>query len=133
MITTHPIVQEFPEYLDKIKDLYHHNEEFQVLLGSYHSLDKEIFEIEKGEIAFAECLILDYENSKTTLDMILYQGYNRQIRKMLEMTGHKVTSLKRTGHACIMLGALKKGKFRFMNNKEVDNLYKYLKNLEAKA
>ncbi|WP_396174444.1 YdcH family protein [Flavobacterium sp.] len=50
MITTHPIVQEFPEYLDKIKDLYHHNEEFQVLLGSYHSLDKEIFEIEKGEI-----------------------------------------------------------------------------------
>jgi len=25
-------------------------EEFQVLLGSYHTLDKEIYEIEKGEI-----------------------------------------------------------------------------------
>lgn len=50
MITTHPIIQEFPEFLDKIKDLYLHNEEFQALLGTYHSLDTEIFEIEKGEI-----------------------------------------------------------------------------------
>ena len=50
MISKHPILEEFPEYSEKIKDLYHHNEEFQVLLGSYHSLDKEIFEIEKGEI-----------------------------------------------------------------------------------
>ena len=50
MITTHPIVKEFPEFLDKIQDLYHHNEEFQVLLTTYHSLDQEIYEIEKGEI-----------------------------------------------------------------------------------
>lgn len=50
MITTHPIVQEFPEFLNKIKDLHNHNEEFQVLLSSYHTLDKEIFNIEKGEI-----------------------------------------------------------------------------------
>jgi uncharacterized protein len=50
MITTHPIVNEFPEYLDKIKDLYHHNEEFLVLLRSYSAIDQEIYEIEKGEI-----------------------------------------------------------------------------------
>lgn len=50
MISKHPIFQEFPEYLDKIKNLYLHNEEFQVLLASYHLLDTEIFEIEKGEI-----------------------------------------------------------------------------------
>jgi uncharacterized protein YdcH (DUF465 family) len=50
MISKHPIIQEFPEHLDKIKDLYHHNEEFQVLLSSYNTLDEEIFEIEKGEI-----------------------------------------------------------------------------------
>jgi uncharacterized protein YdcH (DUF465 family) len=50
MISKHPILEEFPEYSDKIKDLYHRNEEFQVLLASYHSLDNEIFEIEKGEI-----------------------------------------------------------------------------------
>ncbi|RAR47305.1 YdcH family protein [Flavobacterium lacus] len=50
MISKHPILEEFPDYSEKIKDLYHHNEEFQVLLSSYHLLDNEIFEIEKGEI-----------------------------------------------------------------------------------
>lgn len=50
MISKHPILEEFPEYSEKIKDLYHRNNEFQVLLNSYHSLDNEIFEIEKGEI-----------------------------------------------------------------------------------
>jgi pseudouridine synthase len=87
-------------------------------------------EIEKGKIAKAEAVIISYENNETTLDMVLYQGYNRQIRKMLEAVGHPVLALKRFQHACINLGALKKGKFRFMNNKEVDNLKKYLKNIE---
>lgn len=50
MIQTHPIVVEFPEFADKIKDLYHQNEEFQVFMNSYHSLDEEIYHIEKGEI-----------------------------------------------------------------------------------
>jgi len=50
MISTHPIVAEFLAFLDKIQDLYHHNGEFRLLLGSYHKLDEAIFEIEKGEI-----------------------------------------------------------------------------------
>jgi uncharacterized protein YdcH (DUF465 family) len=50
MITKHPLLEEFPEFAEKIKDLYHHNEEFQVLMSSYNTLDTEIFEIEKGEI-----------------------------------------------------------------------------------
>jgi uncharacterized protein YdcH (DUF465 family) len=50
MIQTHPIVAEFPEFTDKIKNLYQHNEEFQVLMNSYHLLDEEIYHIEKGEI-----------------------------------------------------------------------------------
>lgn len=87
-------------------------------------------EIEKGKIAFAEGVILGYENNETALELVLYQGYNRQIRKMLEKVGHSVTMLKRVQHGCINLGGIKKGKFRFMNNKEVDNLYKYLKNIE---
>ncbi len=50
MISKHPILQDFPEYVAKIRDLFQHNEEFQVLLSSYSTLDTEIFEIEKGEI-----------------------------------------------------------------------------------
>ena len=49
MITKHPIYQDFPEYADKIKDLYHHNDEFQVLLHSYTELDTKIYKIETDE------------------------------------------------------------------------------------
>jgi len=49
IITKHPIYQDFPEYADKIKDLYHHNDEFQVLLHSYTDLDTKIYKIETDE------------------------------------------------------------------------------------
>ena len=50
MISKHPLLDEFPQFVKKIKDLYHHNEEFQMLMSSYNALDTEIFEIEKGDI-----------------------------------------------------------------------------------
>lgn len=90
-------------------------------------------EIEKGKIAYAQGAIYNYENGISTLELVLHQGYNRQIRKMLDIVGHPVVSLKRVQHANITLGALKKGKFRFMKTKEVDNLYKYLKNIEKNS
>lgn len=49
MITKHPIYQDFPEYADKIKNLYHNNDEFQVLLHSYTDLDEKIYKIETDE------------------------------------------------------------------------------------
>ena len=50
MITKHPIYQDFPEYADKIKNLYHQSDEFQVLLHSYTELDEKIYKIEKDEV-----------------------------------------------------------------------------------
>ena len=49
MITKHPIYQDFPEFVDKIKELYHSNDEFQVLLHSYTELDTKIYKIETDE------------------------------------------------------------------------------------
>lgn len=72
MITTHPIVKEFPEYLDKIQDLYHNNEEFQVLLGSYHTLDEEIFEIEKGEIPATDAVLTHKRKDRVFLKDEIY-------------------------------------------------------------
>lgn len=121
---THPKV--------KVPKIYRVVAEGKVTINDLQEFQKGI-EIEKGKIAYAEGAILDYEYGKTTMDLVLYQGYNRQIRVMLEMVGHPVVMLKRIQHACINLGALKKGKFRFMNNKEVENLYKYLKNIEKES
>ena len=45
--------------------------------------------------------IIEYKDSKTVLEIVLYQGYNRQIRKMAEKLNHPVISLKRIAHAQI--------------------------------
>ncbi|HSA07482.1 MAG TPA: pseudouridine synthase [Candidatus Gastranaerophilales bacterium] len=87
---------------------------------------KKGIEIEKGKIAYAEAKILEYKNSVTTLEMVLFQGYNRQIRRMLEDVEHPVLALKRFSHACIELGSLNKGKYRYLIKKEIQDLYNYL-------
>jgi len=126
------LIQKLTHPKAKVPKIYRVVAEGKITINDLHIFEKGL-EIEKGQIAYAEAQILDYENNSTTLDMVLYQGYNRQIRKMLDMVGHPVISLKRTQHGSINLGALKKGKFRFMKPKEVDGLVKYLKNLEKLA
>lgn len=84
-------------------------------------------EIEKGKIAYAEAVILDYFKSETTLEIVLYQGYYRQIRRMMDILRHPVITLKRTAHANIVLTGLDRGKYRYLSRQEVEELYNYLK------
>lgn len=126
------LIQQLTHPKAKVPKMYRAVVEGKVTINNLQEFEKGI-EIEKGKIAFAEGVILDYEGGFTTLDLVLYQGYNRQIRRMFELVKHPVVMLKRTQHANISLGALKKGKFRFMNNKEVDNLFRYLNNIEKES
>lgn len=57
--------------------------------------------------------------SKNGFKIILKQGRNRQIRKMVGKTGNKVDMLKRVRMANINLGGLKEGKWRYLTDKEV--------------
>ncbi len=60
--------------------------------------------------------------SKTTFRIILKQGRNRQIRKMVAALGTKVETLERVRIADISLGSLKPGKWRYLNPKEIQAL-----------
>lgn len=93
------------------------------------SLNKGI-EIEKGKIAYADVLVLECDKTKTTMQMTLYQGYNRQIRKMMDKINHPVMNLKRIAHANIVLQGLDKGQYRYLNKNEVRDLFNYLKKAE---
>jgi 23S rRNA pseudouridine2605 synthase len=101
---------------------------------SHQDLDrmKKGIELEKGKTAYADAVVLECSNQTTTLEMTLYQGYYRQIRRMLKILNHSVTALKRVSHANIVLFGLDRGKYRYLSGKEVDELYNYLKNLEKK-
>ena len=62
-------------------------------------------------------------NAKT-FRIILRQGMNRQIRRMCEYLGYKVTKLKRIRFINIELGGLELGKWRYLTADEKKDLLK---------
>ncbi len=67
--------------------------------------------------------VFDMTEDKTCLLMILYEGRNRQIRKMCELCDLVITRLTRVEIGSIKLDNLKTGECRFLTNAEVDALY----------
>lgn len=90
-------------------------------------------EIEPGKIAYADVTLLDMTSKETSLHIILYQGMNRQIRKMVEHFGYEVKSLKRIRHATIVLDGLKRGEFKPINPRQIKELKSFLDKVEENA
>ena len=63
-----------------------------------------------------------------TFKIILHQGLNRQIRRMCEYLGYKVTRLKRIRFMNIRLGDLESGKWRHLTDEEKKELLKDITN-----
>lgn len=89
-------------------------------------------EIEQGKIAYAEVAVLEISNKSTMMQVVLYQGMNRQIRKMFDFIGFEVVSLKRVQHATISLEGLKKSQFKPIKPIQIRELKRYLAKLGQK-
>ena len=63
--------------------------------------------------------VISKEKQLTVLEMTLYEGRNRQIRKMCEMADLRINRLCRIAMGEVKLGELKVGKWRFLTDKEV--------------
>ncbi len=63
---------------------------------------------------------------KYTFSIILTQGLNRQIRRMSEVLGYKVTSLKRVRIMNLELGNIKTGTYREVTKEELTSLKRSL-------
>jgi len=57
------------------------------------------------------------------LEMTLFEGRNRQIRKMCEAVGLRVLSLQRVAIGKLRLGTLPLGKWRELTTEEVAYLF----------
>ena len=57
----------------------------------------------------------------------IYEGKNRQIRRMCEAVGLELVRLKRTAIGDLRLGMLPQGKWRDLNEAEIRSLYSYAK------
>jgi 23S rRNA pseudouridine2605 synthase len=56
------------------------------------------------------------------LELTLHEGRNRQVRRMLETLGHRVTRLHRSGYAGLTLDGLEPGAWRELAPGEVERL-----------
>lgn len=79
-------------------------------------------EIDGRMTAPAEARIIEKQENRVVLEIILYEGRNRQIRKMCEALGLEVARLKRTSIGSIKLGMLPQGKWRELTDDEVHKL-----------
>ena len=90
------------------------------------------------EMRFREGILLEGETRKTlpaflsvtkkdgkgnaTAEIIIKEGRNRQVRRMMEALGHPVRSLKRVRISFLELGDLKPGQWRYLTDREVASL-----------
>ncbi len=120
---THPSIKVAKTYIVRI-DGKPTNEQLEKLSSG--------IEIEKGKIAYCSWQILEQDKTSTLFEIILYQGMNRQIRKMFEYLGYNVLNLKRIRHANIDLTGLKKGQIKQIKPRQIKELKQYLLNLRKK-
>ena len=67
------------------------------------------------------------DESGTVMKMTLFEGRNRQIRKMCEQAGLTVKRLARLSIGDLKLDGMPVGKWRYLSKEEVDYLYKATK------
>ncbi len=79
-------------------------------------------EIDGIMTAPADLKIISEEENRTVVEVTLYEGRNRQIRKMFESFGIEVARLKRIKVGNLKLGMLKQGEYRELKEEEVNAL-----------
>lgn len=74
----------------------------------------------------ADIRLVKVSGNNSVFKVIIHEGRNRQVRRMFEVVGYTVISLKRTAIGNLKLGPLVPGKWRFLAEHEVKGLFKQI-------
>ena len=110
---THPKYEVKKKYIADVEGIPTKNELEQFRSG---------LEIEDYVTSKAQVKIINSSKGASTLEIVIHEGRNRQVRKMCAKIGHPVVNLKRIELDKIKLGNLKEGKWRHLTNKELESL-----------
>ena len=78
--------------------------------------------LEDGLTAPAKVKRVRQTGNNTWVEITIYEGRKRQIRRMLEKVGHSVIKLRRISISGLKLGDLKQGEMRRLTIEEIKNL-----------
>ena len=81
----------------------------------------------KTSRAIVKLKSISKEKKTSMVEIIIHEGRNRQVRKMIEAIGKKVLKLRRERYAFLDLKGLKVGEYRRLSNKEIAVLYSLVK------
>ena len=70
----------------------------------------------------ADVRVVSQEPGRVVLEIVLYEGRNREIRNMCDAVGLDVARLKRIAVGPVKLGMLQPGKWRYLTHEEVKKL-----------
>lgn len=121
---THPSVKVPKVYLVSVEAVVHPHQLEQMAAG---------IELEPGKKAYADISVLEADKKHTFMQITLYQGMNRQIRRMFEYFGFEVKTLKRVQHATINLDGLKRGEFKPIKPRQIKELKNFLNRIQKDA
>ena len=79
-------------------------------------------ELDGKKTAPAIVHVLEKQDGRVVLEMILHEGKNREIRRMCEAVGLEVARLRRTQIGGVKMGMLKQGAWRDLTEQEVKKL-----------
>jgi 23S rRNA pseudouridine2605 synthase len=83
---------------------------------------KTPIEIDGYLIRAPEVTLLHSSNSDAMLEICIYEGRNRQVRRMCDAGGLEVKRLVRVAYGGVVLGVLKSGEWRYLIADEIQKL-----------
>lgn len=114
---------------DMMRSRNNHEKEYIVRVNK--EIDEEFIRkmssgvyLQELEITTKKCKVI--KTGDKEFRIVLTQGLNRQIRRMCEAFGYKVVRLKRVRVMNVLLGELKVGEYRELDEAEVQELRKLL-------
>ncbi|MEG2891756.1 MAG: pseudouridine synthase [Clostridium sp.] len=110
---THPSKEKTKTYLAVVKG--HPTEE---------ELDRfrNGLKIEDYVTSKAKVKVIKKDKNTTTLEIVIHEGRNRQVRKMCEAINHPVITLERIKFGNLNMDGLKVGEYRYLSGDEVEML-----------
>ena len=84
---------------------------------------KSVRRIDNYDLAPVGIRLLSHARSESCIEFTLYEGRNRQIRKMCEAADLKIKCLRRVAIGELHLGSLPCGKWQHLTQKQIDYLY----------
>lgn len=114
-----------------IPKIYHVTIKGEVTDDVLHALNSPMT-IDGYKLRPTKTRIHEKNERSCVLEMTLFEGRNRQIRKMCEKVGLKITRLCRVALGDIKLGSLPEGKWRRLTKDELNYLDKSLQAMTSK-